>query len=107
MQAVVALIKSKQIIYGMAIGSDTAQSKPHDTLEYTAASCAVSYILGSKEKEIVAEIIAMSSFSSDTPDFWSRDGQKYPSHFGRFTGEPAYFTHVISEGKKLLLESKM
>ena len=30
---------------------------------------------------------------------------RYPSHFGRFTGEPAYFMHVISEAKKLMDES--
>ena len=32
---------------------------------------------------------------------------RYPSHFGRFTGEPAYFMHVVSEGQRLLERSKL
>ena len=95
MQVTLGLLNSREINYGLVVGSDTAQGKPHDALEYTAASAACAYILGNKRSEIVANILEMSSFSSDTPDFWRRDGAKYPSHFGRFTGEPAYFTHAV------------
>ncbi len=107
MQVTAGLLNSKAIEYGLVVGSDTAQGKPHDALEYTAASAACAYILGNKDPEMIAKILDMSSFSSDTPDFWRRDGVKYPSHFGRFTGEPAYFTHVLSEGKNLLAKSKL
>jgi len=106
-QACSALLDSKRIDYGLVIGSDTAQGKPHDVLEYTAASAGCAYILGNKPSEIIAKILEMSSFTSDTPDFWRRDGARYPSHFGRFTGEPAYYTHVLSEGKKLLEKTKL
>lgn len=106
-QAAIGLLESKHIAYGMAIGADTAQGRPHDALEYTAASAAVAYILGTKKTESIADIITMSSYNSDTPDFWRRDGERYPSHFGRFTGEPAYFAHVLSEGEKLLKDSKL
>lgn len=106
-QACSALLDSKRIDYGLVIGSDTAQGKPHDVLEYTAASAGCAYILGNKFSEIIAKILEMSSFTSDTPDFWRRDGARYPSHFGRFTGEPAYYTHVLSEGKKLFEKSKL
>lgn len=105
MQVSYGLIESNQIQYGLAIGADTAQGKPHDALEYSAASAGAAYILGNKKEEIIAEILHTSSYTSDTPDFWRRDGMRYPSHFGRFTGEPAYFSHVISEGKKLLDKS--
>jgi len=107
MQVTVGLLGNKNINYGLIIGSDAAQGRPHDALEYTAASAACAYILGNKQSEIIANILEMSSFSSNTLDFWRRDGAKYPSHFGRFSGEPAYFTHVIEEGKNLLAKSKL
>lgn len=101
------LVESKKIAYGMVIGSDTAQSRPSDTLEFTAGSGACSVIVGSDEKSCIARILAYSSYTSDMPDFWRRDGAQYPSHAGRFTGEPAYFHHVLTEGEKLLRESHM
>ena len=100
-QIAFGLIEGKQVNYGLAIGSDTAQGRPHDALEYTAASAGCAYILGNKKTEIIANILMTSSFTSDTPDFWRRDGMRYPSHFGRFTGEPAYYTHVFFGSKKL------
>ena len=101
------LVSQKKISYGMAIGADCAQAKPHDILEYTAGSAASAYIVGDKKDEVIAEIIDFISYSSDTPDFWRRDGISYPSHAGRFTGEPAYFTHVMSSSRELLKKTKM
>lgn len=107
LQVTLGLLESGKIDYGLVIGSDTAQAKPHDVLEYTSASIGCAYILGRKVTDVIAEVKDTLSFSSDTPDFWRRDGIRYPSHFGRFTGEPAYFTHVISAAKNLLAKSKM
>lgn len=101
------LILSGKISKGLVIGSDTAQAKPHDVLEYTAASGAAAFVLGKKKKELLAELLDFTSFSSDTPDFWRRDGVPYPTHGGRFTGEPAYFTHVESAARALLAKTKM
>lgn len=104
MQFLIGLVESDQIEYGLAIGSDVAQAKPSDVLEYTAGSAAVAFILG---KDGIANILDFTSFSSDTPDFWRRDGEKFPSHGGRFTGEPAYFTHTLGASKRLLDKTSM
>lgn len=104
-QLAVGFIKSKQVKYGLVIGADVAQSKPHDILEYTSAAAGGAILLG--EHEVIAELIDYCSYSSDTPDFWRRDGVKYPSHAGRFTGLPAYFTHVTNAGKALLKRTNL
>jgi hydroxymethylglutaryl-CoA synthase len=88
----------------LIIGTDTAQSKHHDVLEYTSAAAAAAYVIG-KDK-MIAKLNEQSSFSSDTPDFWHRDGIRYPSHAGRFTGKPAYYTHVLGAAELLFTKSK-
>lgn len=104
MQIAASLVTSGQVKYAMAVGVDTAQSKPHDALEYTSAAAAASFVIG--KRKVIAELFSYTSFSSDTPDFWRRDGIKYPSHAGRFTGEPAYFAHVLGAAQQLLTKSK-
>jgi hydroxymethylglutaryl-CoA synthase len=105
MQMIAGLIGSGQIKYGLAIGTDTAQSKTHDALEYTSASGAAAFLLGGGTPAVT--LLDYTSFSSDTPDFWRRDGISFPSHAGRFTGEPAYFAHVIGAAKLLMKRSKV
>lgn len=101
------LISSGRISYGLVIGSDTAQAKPHDVLEYTAASAACAILLEKESDNCIAKFSDFTSFSSDTPDFWRRDGVPFPTHGGRFTGEPAYFTHVLGAAEKLLEKAKL
>ena len=99
-QICMGLVGAGMIKYGVAIGADTSQGAPGDPLEYSASAGGAAFLIGSKD--IIALINHTSSFTTDTPDFWRRDGQPYPSHGGRFTGEPAYFKHVICEGKNIL-----
>lgn len=106
-QIIAGMIGSGLIKYGLAIGADTAQSRPADALEFTAAAAATAFILGKDEKQIIAKLLYTSSFTSDTPDFWRRELQSYPKHAGRFTGEPAYFKHTSSAINNILEESKM
>ncbi|MEM3476567.1 MAG: hydroxymethylglutaryl-CoA synthase [Candidatus Micrarchaeaceae archaeon] len=100
MQMSMAMVDSSMVKYAMAIGSDTSQGMPGDALEYTASAGGAAFIIG-KENSI-ADIIATSSFTTDTPDFWRRDGMMYPSHGGRFTGEEAYFKHIINATNMVL-----
>ncbi len=100
------LIETKKIKYGLVVGTDCAQAKPHDAMEYSAAAGSAAIILGDEKGEVLAEINDFCSFSSDTPDFWRRDGIIYPSHGGRFTAEPAYYTHVVNAGRTLLKKTK-
>ena len=99
-QACLGLVKSEYIEYGMSIGADTAQSAPGDALEYTAAAGGAAYIIGSKK--LLAEIDATCSYTQDVPDFWRREGELYPQHAGRFTGEPAYFEQVIQCSREMM-----
>lgn len=98
--AIAGLVAAGHAQYGLAVGADTAQGKPHDFLEYTAAAGGAAYIIG--KDRLVTRLLADTSYSSDTPDFWRRDGMRYPSHAGRFTGEPAYYHHVMGAARRLL-----
>ncbi len=106
MQITQSFVDSGKINYGLILGSDTAQAKPQNALEFSAASGAAAYIIGKKKSEVIAEIIETISYSTDTPDFWRRDGSRFPLHAGRFTGEPAYFSHIMSSAKELFKRTK-
>ncbi len=101
LQIVMGMVKSNMIQYGMTAGSDTAQGRPGDALEYSAGSGGAAFIVG-PAKESVATIDATCSYTTDTPDFWRRQGVDYPSHGGRFTGEPGYFKHVMGATNLLI-----
>jgi hydroxymethylglutaryl-CoA synthase len=100
-QASIGLIGSGMGKYALSIGMDTAQGRPGDALEYTAASGGAAFILGAAD-EAVAIYQGSYSFVTDTPDFWRRAEQAYPSHGDRFTGEPAYFNHTLSAASQLM-----
>jgi hydroxymethylglutaryl-CoA synthase len=99
MQCCLGLVKSGEIEYGLAIGADTSQGRPGDALEYTTGAGGAAFVIG---KDPAVEIESMCSFTTDTPDFWRREGENFPRHGSRFTGEPAYFKHVISASKMLM-----
>jgi len=103
---IAGLIEAGLIDCGLAIGADVAQAKPGDALEFTAGAGAGAYILGNKKFRWLARLNQVGSFTSDTPDFWRRQGEKYPSHAGRFTAGPAYFRHVVGATEKFLRQTK-
>lgn len=100
-QASIGLVGSGMAGYALAIGMDTAQGRPGDALEYTAASGGAAFVLG-KAEEACAIYQGSYSYVTDTPDFWRRAGEEYPAHGDRFTGEPAYFKHVLEAASRLM-----
>lgn len=107
MQMVMGLVESNMINYGIAIGSDTSQGRPGDALEYTASAGGAAFIIGKEKDKVIAEFIKTVSYTTDTPDFWRREGSRFPSHGGRFTGEPAYFKHITNATQMLFEETGM
>jgi len=102
-QAAVGFVGSGMARYAMAIGADTAQGRPGDHLEYSTGAGAAAYIIGPAE-ESLARLEASTSYVTDTPDFFRRQSEPYPQHGNRFTGEPAYFHHVLSAARALMTE---
>lgn len=96
-------VKSGNMDYSMGIGADTSQGAPGDALEYSASAGGTAYIFG--RENVIAEVIDTYSYTSDTADFWRREYQHYPRHGGRFTGEPAYFKHVLGCANGILEKS--
>lgn len=101
MQAAIGLVGSGMAEYALAIGMDTAQGRPGDALEYTAAAGGAAFLLGAAENALVTLDCSLS-YVTDTPDFWRRANEKYPQHGERFTGEPAYFEHIQRAGQQLM-----
>jgi hydroxymethylglutaryl-CoA synthase len=99
--AAMGMVGSGMGQYALAIGMDTAQGRPGDSLEYTAGAGGAAFIVG-PGGEALAIIEAAYSYVTDTPDFWRRAEQKYPEHGQRFTGDPAYFKHITAAGEAML-----
>ena len=98
-----SLVEAGQVKYGLGVGADTSQGAPGDALEYSAAAGAAAFIFGKDNCLALAE--ETFAYMTDTPDFWRREHQYYPQHGGRFTGEPAYFTHVMGAAKGIMKKS--
>jgi hydroxymethylglutaryl-CoA synthase len=103
-QVLTGLVGSGMIRHGLAAAVDTAQGRPGDDLEYTAGSGGAAYVIGHAGQHTIARILGSVSYVSDTGDFWRRQGEKYPRHLSRFTGEPAYFHHIETAVKNLFSE---
>jgi len=90
--------------YAMVIGTDNSQAAPRDEiggeLDFFVGYGGSAFIFGIND--VIAEIEAWYSCTSDTPDFWRRDMEPYPRHGGRFTGDPAYFKHIQKAARRLM-----
>jgi hydroxymethylglutaryl-CoA synthase len=95
--------------HAMVIGTDNSQAAPRDELggelDFFVGYGGSAFIFGMHD--VIAELESWYSCTSDTPDFWRRDLEPYPRHGGRFTGEPAYFKHVVKAAKRLMEKLKL
>lgn len=93
----------------MVIGADNSQAAPRGCpggeLDTFVGYGAAAFLFG--KLDVIAEVEGWYSCTSDTPDFWRRDGEPFPSHGGRFTGDPAYFKHVRKAASKLIEQSNL
>ncbi len=105
MQVGVAYVGSGMCKQVLAVGSDTAQSRPGDALEYTAGSGAAAFVVGAGK--VLVEILGTTSIATDTPDFWRAALDPYPRHAGRFSANPAYFAHITKSVEALLAKTKV
>jgi len=103
MQAAMGFVGSGMAPYAMAIGMDTAQSAPGDSLEFTAAAGGAAYLIGPADKS-AATIEASLSYVTDTADFFRNAHDHYPRHGKRFTGTPAYVAHSLGAARAMLDE---
>ena len=90
--------------YAMVIGADNSQAAPRGCpggeLDSFVGFGGAAFLFG--KQDVIAEMEGWYSCTSDTPDFWRRDGEPFPMHGGRFTGDPAYFKHVRKSASKLM-----
>jgi hydroxymethylglutaryl-CoA synthase len=100
-QAAIGFVGSGMADYAMAIGMDTAQGRPGDALEYTTGAGGAAFLVGPADVA-VAVVEGSYSYVTDTPDFFRRPNQHYPQHGSRFTGDPAYFKHVLASARTLM-----
>ncbi len=98
-----SMVQAGRAQYALAVGSDTAQGAPGDPLEFATSAGAAALIIGCDN--LVASLDVAVSYVTDTPDFWRREGERFPRHGGRFTGAPAYFRHTVSAGRQALEQS--
>jgi hydroxymethylglutaryl-CoA synthase len=94
------LVESGRVECALAVGADTSQGAPNDALEFSASAGGAAFIFGNED--LLVDVVDTYNFTSDTADFWRREGEFYPRHGGRFTGEPAYFKHVLGATRGIL-----
>jgi len=98
------LVASSQVGAAMAIGADCPQSGPGTLLEASVGSGAAAFWVG-RGPNVIAKIEKTAAASSDTTDFWRRDGAPYPNVVGKFSSEMGYEEHTKRVVNRLLQET--
>ncbi len=82
-----AMVDAGMARYALAIGSDALSRHvpPNDTLEYSAGSGAAALVVS--RENVIAEIEAMYTYNTHTPEFFRLDGERYIKHAASEDGQ--------------------
>ena len=100
----IGLVGSGMGDYALALGVDTAQGKPGDALEYTAAAGGAAFVIGPAEE--CRGRNHLNLFLCDRhAGFLAARIPALPGTWAALHREPAYFKHVITGAKTMMEES--
>jgi hydroxymethylglutaryl-CoA synthase len=95
------LVESGRMDAALAIGADCPQSAPGSLLEASVGAGASAFVVA-RGDALLATIDRVAAASSDTTDFWRRDGERFPSVVGKFSAEVGYAEHTRRVVESLL-----
>lgn len=80
--------------YALALGADYGKGAPGDVLEQSLGSGAACFLLGEASEDFpaLASMRTLSSYNSDTSDFWRQKNVEFPQHTGRYSSA-SYMHH--------------
>jgi len=98
-------VESGDITYGLATGADISGGAEGDPLEILVGCGSGAFIVGMNNgrKDAAAEIVDVVGNAGLEQDFWRREGQPNPAHFGEAT-KRAYMHRVLTSARKMLKE---
>ena len=79
-----------------------AEAPSPEELETIQSSLIETFPRNFESKSAMMNLFINDERPGRAPDFWRRAHSEYPSHGDRFTGEPAYFKHVIAAAEALM-----
>jgi 3-hydroxy-3-methylglutaryl CoA synthase len=87
LQVCTAMVDSGRVKYALAIASDALSRHvpPNDTLEYSAGAGAAALVIS--QHNVIAEIEAMYTYNTHTPEFFRLDGERYIKHAASEDGQ--------------------
>ncbi len=85
-------------IHELSIGTDYSIYPENTDAELTQGSGAACFVIS--DDRVIATIEDWASLITDTPDFYRRDGQRFPNYYDGFT-KKVYLHHVHEVGSRL------
>lgn len=100
-----AFIKAGLADLGLVVASDVPKALASDPLANYVAPGAAALLLG--RENLIAEIVDLVGFVTDTPDFWRKQDQEWPEHAGRFTVGCGYEPHLEAVCQQMLAKHNL